>query len=233
MKLRRRLAMLAAVVLLGASGGSGGQLDSAEVLQRYALALQHVVSPRVVVYSYTVSQVGPSNIEQRHRIYRNGTSVRDETLAIDGIALRHKAVRFSQREERYTVGRFAPSATAYELLFLGTSKDGHHLDYVYEATPLRHGGSVWIDRLTIDGANFLPRAVRFHSTGTGVSGNGEIEFGSFGKYWLPVVASASAMIGTRLARERIVWGEYRFPESLPPSTFQTPKPLPHPSPPAL
>jgi hypothetical protein len=225
--------MLAAAALLGASGAGGGELDSAYVLQRYALALTRVVSPKVVVYSYTVSQVGPSNIEQRHRIYRSGTSVRDETLAVDGIALRHKAVRFSQREERYTVGRFAPSASAYELLFLGTSKDGHHLDYVYEATPLHRGGSVSIDRLTIDGANYLPRAVRFHSAGTGVAGDGEIEFASFGKYWLPVAASASALIGTKLARERIVWGEYRFPESLPPSTFQTPKPLPRPSLPAF
>ncbi|HEY6486071.1 MAG TPA: hypothetical protein VIX83_06790 [Candidatus Cybelea sp.] len=229
----KRLAMLTAAVLLGASGAGGGELDSADVLQRYVLALAHVVSPKVVVYSYTVSQVGPSNIEQRHTIYRSGTSVRDETLAIDGIALRHKAVRFSQREERYTVGRFAPSASAYELLFLGTSKDGHHLDYVYEATPLHRGAGVWIDRLTIDGANYLPRAVRFHTAGAGVAGDGEIEFGSFGRYWLPVVASASALVGTKLARERIVWGEYRFPESLPPSTFQTPKPLPRPSLPAF
>ncbi|HEX4012521.1 MAG TPA: hypothetical protein VHX17_01390 [Candidatus Cybelea sp.] len=232
MKRRARLALLTAFALLGA-GAPQAQLDSAYVLQRYAIALQHVASPAVVVYSYTVSQVGPSNIEQRHRIYRSGASVRDETLAVNGIALRHKVVRFSQREERYTVGRFAPSPAAYELLFLGTSNDGHHLDYVYEATPLSHTANVWIDRLTIDGVKFLPRAVRFHSTGTGVAGNGEIEFGGFGKFWLPLTAGASAFVGRKLARERIVWAEYRFPESLPPSTFQTPKPLPRPTLPAF
>ncbi|HEY2474244.1 MAG TPA: hypothetical protein VGI19_05520 [Candidatus Cybelea sp.] len=222
--------MLASLALMGASGA---QLDSAYVLQRYARAVAGVVSPKVVVYSYTVSQVGANNIEQRHSIYRSGMNVRDETLTIDGIALRHKVVRFSQHEERYAVTRFAPNAAAYELLFLGTARDGHHLDYVYEATPLNRSTAVWVDRLTIDGANFLPRVVRFHSTGPDLSGSGEVEFAAFGKYWLPVVANASARVAGKPAHERIIWSDYRFPDSLPPSTFQTPRPLPRPSLPAF
>ncbi len=83
-----------------------------------------VTSPKVVVYTYTVSQIGPSNIEQRHQIYRSGTDVRDETLSVDGIPLARKLVRFSRREDRYAVDRFAPRTVAYELLFLGTAKDG-------------------------------------------------------------------------------------------------------------
>jgi hypothetical protein len=229
-RLRAASAALAMSVLLGASPGA---LDSQYVLQRYALALQTLKTPKVMIYSYTISQVGPSNIEQRHRIYRSELDVRDETLSVDGIPLTRKIVRFSRREDRYTVDRFAPRPAAYELLFLGTAKDGRHLDYVYEATPLNRAAGAWIDRVTIDGVNFLPRSVHFHSTGLDVDGSGEIDFGSFGEYWMPVTAVAQAHVKGKPARERISWSEYRFPESLPPSTFQPPEPLPQASPPPM
>jgi len=214
---------LACVVLIGAVPH---ELDSQYVLQRYALALEAVARPKVVVYSYTISQVGPSNIEQHHRIYRSGLDVRDETLSVDGIPLGRKIVRFSQHADRYAVERFSPRSDEYELLFLGTAKDGHHLDYVYEATALNRELPASIDRVTIDGVNFLPRAVHFRSSGEDAVGTGEIEFGAFGKYWMPVMADARGRVNGRPVRERIVWSDYRFPQSLPPSTFQPPRPLP-------
>jgi hypothetical protein len=225
---RAFLAACGGALLLGVSSAS---LDSQYVLQRYALSLETVESPKTAVYSYTVSQVGPSNIEQRHQIYRSGSDVRDETLSVDGIALSRKIVRFSHREDRYTVGRFAPRTDAYEMLFLGTAKDGRHLDYVYEASPLSKAPGTWIDRVTIDGVNFLPRFVRFHTQGIGISGSGEIEFGPFGRYWMPVWVAAQATVKGKPARERISWSDYRFPASLPPSTFVAPEPLPLPTPP--
>jgi len=215
---------LAVCALLGATSN---HLDSQYVLQRYAQAIGAVPVPKAVVYSYTVSQVGPNNIEQHHRIYRSGQDVRDETLSVDGIALSRKMVRFSRHADRYAVDRFAPHTDAYELLFLGTAKDGRHFDYIYEATPITHPPGAAIDRLTIDGTSFLPRVVHFRSSGLEVNGSGEIEFGAFGKYWMPVMASATARVKGKLAHELITWSEYRFPESLPPSTFQAPEPLPH------
>jgi hypothetical protein len=212
-----------ALTLLGAGAPP---LDSQFVLQRYALAIANLESPKVVVYSYTVSQAGPSNVEQHHRIYRSGTAVRDETLSVDGIPLSRKAVRIAYRADRYSVERFAPRTDAYELLFLGTAKDGRHLDYVYEATPLNPGSATWIDRVAIDGIKFLPRAVHFHSSGSDATGTGEIEFAPFGKYWMPVIADAQARVKGKIARERIVWSDYRFPESLPSSTFQRAQALP-------
>jgi len=217
-----------AIALL--TGARAPDLDSQLVLRRYALALQSLQAPKVSVYAYTVSQVGASNIEQYHRIYRSGIAVRDETLAIDGIALHRKIVRFSHREDPYNAVRFAPREDAYELLFLGTVKDARHVDYVYEATPLSHPGGAWIDRVTIDGVRFLPRVVHFHSTGLGVRGTGQVEFAAFGRYWMPVAAQALAQVKGKPARERIVWSDYRFPESLPPSTFLQPPPLPQATP---
>jgi hypothetical protein len=223
-------ACVAAFALAAIVGATPGQLDSEYVLQRYLLAVETLPTPKTVIFSYNVSQFGPSNIEQRHMIYRSGLDVRDETLSVDGIALSHKVVRFSHREERYAVSRFAPRTDSYELLFLGTAKDGRHLDYVYEATPLGHPSGAWVDRLTIDGVRYLPRLVRFHTAATNARGTGEIEFGPFGKYWMPVVASATANVNGKPARERITWGDYRFPQDLPPSTFAAPQPLPHASP---
>ncbi len=202
------------------------QLDSQYVLKRYAAAVESVAAPKVVVYSYTVSQVGPSNIEQHHRVYRSGMYVRDETLSIDGMALRRKIVRFSHRPDRYAVGRFAPRIDDYQLLFLGTTRDGHHLDYVYEATPLSRPAGAAIDRITIDGANYLPRAVHFRAGAEDVLGSGNIVFGPSGKYWMPIAATAQAKVKGKPARELITWSDYRFPANLPPSTFQPPEPLP-------
>lgn len=214
------------VALLVALGASGERLDSQVVLQRYATAIAAAPQPKAVIFSYTVSQVGANNIEQHHRVYRSGLDVRDETLTINGVPLSQKIVRFSQHEDRYTVGRFAPNPDAYELLFLGTVKDGHHLDYTYEASPLRRGSATWVERLTIDGATFLPRIVRFHTTGAEAEGSGVVEFAPFGNYWMPVLAKATATVKGKPASERIVWSDYRFPQSLPPSTFQAPRSLP-------
>jgi hypothetical protein len=224
---------VAVSALVAALGAAPVQLDSQYVLQRYVVAVQNVAVPKTVVYSYTVSQVGPSNIEQRHRVYRSGTSVRDEIVWVDGMLLRRKIVRFSHREDRYAVARFAPRPDTYQLLFLGTTRDGHHLDYVYEATPLTHPSGAWVDRLTIDGQNFLPRAVHFHTSGPDAQGAGNIEFAPFGKYWMPVAAVAQARVKGKQAREFTTWSDYRFPASLPPSTFQPPEPLPHATSPSM
>ncbi len=226
-KLRVTLGVALTFSLLGAAPI---QLDSQYVLQRYAAAVQEVKMPRLVVYSYTVSQVGANNIEQHHRVYRSGLEVRDETLSVDGVALRRKIVRFSRRPERYAVARFAPRAENYQLLFLGTTRDGRHLDYVYEATPIARPSGATIDRLTIDGSNFLPRAVHFHTGAEDVTGGGNVVFGPSGKYWMPLIASAQAKVQGKPAREIITWSGYSFPQSLPPSTFQPPEPLPNATP---
>jgi len=225
-RFRAWLAAAAAALLLGASPTT--QLDSQVVLQRYALALVEVPVPKIVVFTYTVSQAGLGNMEERHVLYRSGLSVRDETLVEDGTSLKAKSVRFGQREDRYAVDRLAPRADAYQLLFLRTVRDGAHLDYVYDTTPIlrQSGGGMWVEQLTIDGTTFLPRQIRFHSEGENARGKGAVEYAAFGKYWLPVVAAVNATVNGKPARERIAWSDYRFPPSLPSSTFIPPQPLP-------
>jgi len=225
MKLRATFAAIAAALLLGAAPSP--ELDSQVVLQRYALALVETPVPKLLVFGYTVSQAGLGNFEERHQVYRKGLSVRDETLAIDGAALHQKTVRFEQREERYAIDRIAPRSDTYQMLFLHTVRDGSHVDYVFDTTPiLRQGIGMWVEQVTIDGIKFLPKRVRFRSEGENAKGKGEIEYAAFGKYWLPVVATVDATVNGKPARERIAWSDYRFPPALPSSTFLAPQPLP-------
>jgi hypothetical protein len=231
MSVLRALAAAGVLCLIAATGARvshapGMPLDSQYVLQRYAIAIQAVTAPKNVVFTYSVSQAGPSNIEQRHQIYRSGSNVRDELLAVDGLSLARKRVTFVRRENHYSVDRLAPRTDAAQVLFLESVRAGLRYDYTYEVTPLERQSGVYVDRMTIDGTTFLPRRLHFH-TASGVSrGTGEVLYAPFGKFWMPVLASVDATVGTHPARERITWADYRFPETLPSSTFQAPKPLP-------
>ncbi|HLX25727.1 MAG TPA: hypothetical protein VKR05_01940 [Candidatus Cybelea sp.] len=221
-----RFACVAAAIVL--MGTSSAQLDSQYVLQRYALAIDTVPVPKAMAFTYTVSQAGPNNIEQRHVMYRSGSDVRDETLAVDGVSLQKKIVRFSKRDDRYAIATLAPRTAAYQLLFIKTLRDGRHVDYVYEATSLLHtsASAASIDRVSIDGSTYLPRVLYFTTSAEGAKGTGRIEYAAFGKYWMPVIAEIDAKVNGKPARERIVWSDYSFFDSLPASTFQPPKPLP-------
>lgn len=220
-------ALVALALIVAAAGATPAELDSQYVLQRYAVAIETVPVPKAVIFAYTVSQAGPSNIDQRHVVYRNGSQVRDETLAVDGVALVHKIVSFGRREDRYDVSRIAPKAAAYELLFLRSVKDGHHVDYQYDVSPLIRGADAVVDRVTIDGLKYLPKDVRFKTGTQSSNGTAHVAYAQFGKYWMPVLAEVTAIVNGKPARERIVWSDYRFPDSLPPSTFEPPRPLPH------
>ncbi len=211
-----------------ASSPATAQLDSQYVLQRYALAMSAIKVPPAVIFQYVVSQAGPTNIEQRHQIYRSGLLVRDETLSVDGVGLKSKVVTFDRREDRYAIARIAPQQSDYAFVFLRTLRRGTHLDYLYETAPLSGtGGPYVVDRIAIDERSFLPVTVHFKSSSETVEGTGAIEYGAFGPYLMPLGATVSATVDGKAARERIAFGEYRFPPSLPASTFQPPKPLPH------
>lgn len=214
-----------------AANAHSAQLDSQYVLSRYALAIEAVAAPKNVIFTYSVSQVGPSNIEERHTVFRSGANVRDETLAVDGIALSRKRVRFSNHEDPYAVGPMAPRVDANQILFLRAVKDGSHDDYVYDVTPLVRASRATASSVTIDGARFLPRVVRFHTESLNAKGEGEVVYAPFGRYWLPVLATVDASVNGKPARERITFGDYRFPDAMPPSTFVAPKPLPSATPP--
>lgn len=207
------------------------QLDSELVVQRYARTLLHAPSPRVLVFTYTVSQAGPPDIEQTHRIYRSEDLVRDETLLVDGV--REKSTRIARYRNRYTLANLAPRLTEYTFLFDGAQRSGSTLQYAYRAIPNGPAQAFSIDSIVIDGRSYLPSVLHFHSSAQNVRATGTVTFGRSGKYWVPQMVSVAAGKNGKGARERIVFSSYRFPLSLPKSTFQAAKPLPSPTPPAF
>lgn len=208
------------VLALALLGSVPSPLDSQIVLDRYALALATFAPPKAMIFTYSVSQAGPTDLEQRHEVYRSGLRVRDETIAVNGSSVHRKIVRIARRADPYAVTALAPRSDAYELLFSNAVRDGKHVDYVYDAQPIARSESGFVvDRVTIDGESFLPRTIAFHTAGALASGKGSVTFASVGGYWVPVLATVNAVVNGTKARERIVFFDYRFPAALPRSTF--------------
>ncbi len=226
------LAVLA--VLIAAAPRRPEPIDSQIALERYELEMSSLKRPKAMIFTYTVSQAGANSIEQRHQVYRSGGKVRDETLTVDGTSLTRKVVTIGRRPDRYDVSRIAPRASAYTMLFLRVIRDGSHFDYVYEAKPLipAEGGFI-VTGLTIDGETYLPRTIAFRASAGETTGTGELQYAKAGAFWVPFMATVEADVKGKTTRERITWSDYRFPPSLPPSTFVGPKPLPQATLPAI
>jgi hypothetical protein len=193
------------------------QLAPSAVLRRYAEAMHALKEPSVISFDYTLEQTGPRTLSQTHRVFRSGNIERDETLTSNGQRLTRPIVRiFRGRRNRYTVRLLAPRAADYDFAFVGPLHDGRHLDYVFRVTP-KHVMQFKVTNVTIDGLRFLPVSIDF---ATALSdGSGSIAFGSNARWWVPYVATARAMVADDLATEKLTFYTYRFPPSLPPSTF--------------
>lgn len=222
---RLTVALALALLCCGASGASAPvELDSQVVLGRYMAALSACVPPVNVVFTYSVSQAGLHNIEQTHRIFRSRMRQRDETVAVDGDPVKMKFIRILNRTDKYAIARIAPRVGPYAFIFLGTHKDGRHLDYVYAAEPLARP-TFAVTELTVDGATYVPGLIRFTTSTGKIHATGAIAYQKIGPYCVPQLATVSATVGGKPTRERIMWSAYGFPAALPPSTFYAPKPL--------
>jgi len=200
--------------------------DSQVVLQQYSAALERVPAAKAAIYSYAVSQAGPTDIEQRHRIYRSGSEVRDETIAIDGVAPKLAAIRIYRSEDAYAIGRVAPRQAFYRFLYLRQVARGDRIDYLYQTTPLV-AGAFAVTQVLVDGKSLLPRTIWFTTGSLTASGKGVLQYEPISGHWMPVLATIDAIVGGKPARERIAWSDYRFPPSLPAATFNARRlPLP-------
>ncbi|MGH8163456.1 MAG: hypothetical protein ACREP1_03875 [Rhodanobacteraceae bacterium] len=221
--MRAIFASIAAILLLGAAPAP---LDSQVVLVRYAAALANLKSPKNLTFTYSLSQAGPRNIEQTHRIYRSEERVRDETLAVDGQSLKHKVVRIARYADRYAVARLAPREAEYTLLFMSANRTGSRYRYTYETIPAIKSAAFSVSAVTIDGATYLPSEIVFRTSNGTFAGAGRVSYGAAGTHWVPMLASVTATIRGKPARERIVFSGYAFPGRFPASTFQVAQPLP-------
>jgi hypothetical protein len=189
------------------------------VVAHYQDELVHAAPPPALIFEYTVEQVGPHDIEQTHRVYRQDTSERDEILAIDGRSLPGPSVTIStRRTDRYDITSVAPRQPQYEFSFVRSLQIGERVDYVFR-TVSRTGTAFSVSDLTIDGDSFLPSVIDFRSTDAAGRAFGRLTYGRVGDHWLIRDASVSAHVDGAPVRERITWMNYQFPVALPPSTF--------------
>jgi len=126
--------MISALAMFAASLAPPKLLDSQRVLQRYEARLAATKDPQTLVFLYYVSQAGPQDIDQMHRVYRSGNLVRDETLVVDGV--KQKTTRIARYRNRYTLHDLAPSTARYVFLFVRPIVSNGRYDYVYRAVPL-------------------------------------------------------------------------------------------------
>jgi len=202
----------------------------ATMLARYAQALAANPTPSVLSFEYSIDQTGLNDIQETHRVFRSGTSERDELLSADGKRLSPPAIHiFLGHRNRYALEALAPRPEAYTFRYLATVRDGHHVDEVFATTP-RSPSDATVEQVTLDGITALPDAIRFVTREHG--GHGSVTFGRVQKYWMATAATATATQGKSLAIEHIAFGSYRFPATLAASTFERPRPLPsfHPAP---
>jgi len=202
------------------------RLAPAAVLARYDQALATLKRPPMLSFEYSVEQLGLHNIEQTHRVYRSGLNERDETLVVDSYTLKAPEVRIlANRTNHYDVAAVAPKVADYAFAFAGTRRDATGYTYLFHTTP-RATQSFDVDEVEIDGRTFLPSLLRFKIAGGGGRGSGELAYGSTDAFWVirSAVVNVHLTNGTT-ARERIEWSNYRFPPSLPESTFTAPRAL--------
>lgn len=240
MRSLRRSVLLAAVAFVAAGARFAPQTESAPVarpslrpalvLARYAAGLAAIKRPKVLAFQYTVEQLGLHNLEQSHRVYRSGVSERDETLVVDGYTLQYPSIRiFRNRIDRYDIVAVAPRPGPYAFVFSGLLPRAGGSAYVFK-TARAAKSAFAVSEIEIDGRTFLPSVIRFRLAGNGARGSGELRYGRSEAYWLVRQAIVSARLTSGVsAHERIIWSNYQFPTSLPPSTFQPPRAVPTPS----
>jgi hypothetical protein len=198
---------------------------SASVLGRYADALAKLPRPRAMIFEYTVEQSGLHSLEETHRIYRSGLRERDETLVAAGLPLKIPSVRVVPNSAyRYDVLALAPKPADYAFVYTGKRVALGRSVFAFRTTVVAAAPFAVSDVL-IDAQRYLPLVIAFTSGSAAAKGKGRIAFGPSGKYWVARDISVSARAGNKDARERIRWAKYRFPDSLPESTFSQPRPL--------
>lgn len=231
--MRRRVLVAIVTFLLATADARGAPranspaplLTPALVLASYATALATLRRPKSMAFEFTISQLGLHDMEQSHRAYRSGSSERDETLVVDGHPQLLVQI-ITNHTYRYDIGSVAPNPRAYAFTYTDAVRSSGGYTYVFRTVP-RAKAVFAVSEIEIDGRTFLPAIVRFRVAGGGARGSGELLFGRSDIYWVIREATVTARLRDgKTARERIVWTKYRFPSSLPRSTFEVPKPGP-------
>lgn len=196
-----------------------------KALDDYHSALAKLAHPPFVQFLYTHTRSGPNRIvTEEHRVYRTlEGEERNDTVTVNGSPIvPARSVILHRPVWPYDVAQFAPTPDDYDVSVSGAaSVSGRktlHLALVRKAT-----ADFVLKDVYIDVRRALPVRETFAVTGSACAGDGVINFGPAGAYWLPtsvqVTCTAQSPTGGLVYKESIRFTSYAFPRSIPPDVF--------------
>jgi hypothetical protein len=94
--------------------------SSHQILDRYEDTLHTLKAPALMSFAYSIEQAGLRNIEQVHRVYRQGLLERDELLSVSGRRSSHPVVYIARdRPDHYAIANLAPTRAHYDFVLIG------------------------------------------------------------------------------------------------------------------
>ncbi len=189
------------------------------IVDRYEAQVSKTHTPKVMTFEYTVEQAGDRSVTQAHRIYRSGNLERDETFGNIIGKSKPKIRIFRNRPNAYSFENVAPRRAMYAFSLLGKVRVANHDGYLFHTTAIGHLSAFTVTEVVIDGQTYLPAAVDFTTLSATATGHGSLRYGEVEHNWVISEAEATAVVGKKRLREHFVFTNYRFPKSLPASTF--------------
>jgi hypothetical protein len=223
----RVVALAIAVAALVAAQARSDDLPAGsgvDAVAKYRAALAALPAMGNVVFDYVETRSGPARaLTEAHRVYRDAAGdERDETTAVDGVAVIPPIVKFSSSPDwAYDPHGFAADADDYQTMALGASS-------LYGKRVLRFSavrttaGDFALTMLFLDPVSALPVREEFTAAGGGCSGSGWIEFGKVDRRLMPTVVTvtcADTATGQSF-KQTIRFTGYRFVRTLPPQAFE-------------
>lgn len=199
--------------------GTGQVAAPKGVLERYEAQMKRTHTPAVLTFSYIVEQDGDHRLAQVHRVYRMGNLERDETVAVDAAKVKPRIRIFRNRPNAYAFENVAPRRATYAFTYVGKVHNGTHADYLYRTSSLTPLNPFVVTNVVIDGQSFLPSAVTFRTMSATATGTGVLRYIETAGAWVITEVEASAVSGKTKLREHFAFSDYRFPKTLPASTF--------------
>lgn len=198
---------------------------AARLMDAYRGALQTLERPPFVEYVYTQTRSSPNRIvTEQHRVYRTQDGQeRNDTIMINGTAIIPAVSRILRRSVwPYDVAQFAPPADEYDSFAVPSALVAGRRAFGFKLAR-RTSADFMLTNLYIDPRRFLPVRETFSVTGGDCAGDGIINFGPAGKYWLPtsvqVTCTAQTQAGPAIFKESIRFSNYGFPSSIPADVF--------------
>lgn len=202
-----------------------GTPSPSKVLDDYQSALGKLAHPPFVEFSYTHTRSGPNRIvTEEHRVYRTVEGEeRNDTVTVNGSPIvPARSVILHRPVWPYDVAQFAPTIDDYDIGLSGAAsvagRKALHVTLVRKTS-----ADFALKDVYIDPRRSLPLRESFSVTGGDCAGDGLINFGPAGVYWLPtsvqVTCTAQSPTGSVVYKESIRFTGYKFPRSIPADVF--------------